>query len=157
MSELDDRPLGRARDRGPDAERLFRTALELVSSGVVLADGDGRIVLANQQVEHQFGYPHGELIGQRMDVLVPDALRMASGSESAAGLRAPKAAPPAPMPICSDSAGTVRGSRSKSRSGTLRTEDGCFVLASVGDVTAQRQQEQAHRDAVTEPARIRGG
>ena len=32
---------------------------------------------------------------------------------------------------------------------TLRTDDGCFVLASVGDVTAQRQQEQAHRDAAT--------
>ena len=31
----------------------------------------------------------------------------------------------------------------------MRTDDGCFVLASVGDVTAQRQQEQAHRDAVT--------
>ena len=115
MNELDERPLGRARDRGPDTKRLFRTALELVPSGVVLADGDGRIVLANQRVEHQFGYPHGELIGQRMDVLVPDALRMASGSEPEGAPRAPNRASPAPTPICSDSAGTVPGSRSKSR------------------------------------------
>jgi formate hydrogenlyase transcriptional activator len=149
MNELDDRPLGKARDRGPDAERLFRTALELVSSGVVLADGDGRIVLANEHVEHQFGYPHGELIGQRMDVLVPNALRMASDTESAAGRRTPG---PRFAGVDPDLFGQRRDGSRFPVEITLRqlgTGDGCFVLASVEDVTTQRQQEQAHRDTVT--------
>ena len=91
MSDRNDRPRGRARDRGPDAERLFRTALDLVSSGVVLADGDGRIVLANQQLEQQFGYPHGELIGQAgRDASSPTRCARRAAANGASSRRRPR-------------------------------------------------------------------
>ena len=64
-------PPGRTRDRRLDAERLFRAALELAAERRVLVDDGGKIVLVNHQLEQQFGYPSGELIGQAVDVLLP--------------------------------------------------------------------------------------
>ena len=59
---------------GLDAEGVLRVALDSLPSGVVLVAGGGTIVLANHQLERQFGYAHGELLGQPVEVLLPDAL-----------------------------------------------------------------------------------
>jgi PAS domain S-box-containing protein len=42
---------------------------------VLLVDGEGRITLANRQVEAMFGYDRAELLGEVVEVLVPEELR----------------------------------------------------------------------------------
>ena len=94
---------------------LSRLALEALPSGVVVVDGGGTIVLVNRQIEQQFGYAAHELIGQTMDVLVPDSLRMAHGADRLAFMPgADSAAHGRCVATCSGSAGTVPGFRWKS-------------------------------------------
>ncbi len=52
---------------------LFDSAL----NGVMVVDNNGRIVLQNAPMEKQFGYLREELIGQPVEILVPERLRSA--------------------------------------------------------------------------------
>jgi PAS domain S-box-containing protein len=57
------------------ADEKFRLAVEACPSGMVISDGDGTIVLVNSETERIFGYGRNELIGQSIDILVPERLR----------------------------------------------------------------------------------
>jgi len=57
------------------AEHLFRTAVEVSPAGMLMVDHDGRIVLANRQVEAMFGYQEGELQEQSLEQLLPTRFR----------------------------------------------------------------------------------
>src|SRR5688572_23133309 len=48
-------------------DALFRNA----TIGILVTDGEGRIVLANPFLLNQFGYKEAELIGERVEKLVP--------------------------------------------------------------------------------------
>lgn len=54
---------------------MFRLAVEACPSGMVMIDQDGRLVMVNTEIENQFGYSRDELIGQSVDMLVPERLR----------------------------------------------------------------------------------
>ena len=56
-------------------EAWFRGIIESAPDGMLVVDQSGKIMLVNQQVEVMFGYPHGELIGQAIEALVPDAVK----------------------------------------------------------------------------------
>ncbi len=56
-------------------DEQFRTLFESVPNGIVAVDLDGRIALVNARVEEMFGYARQELIGQPIEVLVPERLR----------------------------------------------------------------------------------
>ncbi len=53
----------------------FRAILDAAPDGMVLVETDGRILLANQEMEALFGYSREELIGQPVEMLVPRASR----------------------------------------------------------------------------------
>src|SRR5262245_27016031 len=53
----------------------FRLAIEAAPTGMIMLDDDGRIVLVNAQVEKLFGYPREEVVGQPIEMLVPERLR----------------------------------------------------------------------------------
>jgi PAS domain S-box-containing protein len=57
------------------AEEMFRLAVEACPSGMVMIDSDGNLVMVNSEIENQFGYAREELIGQSVDILVPERLR----------------------------------------------------------------------------------
>ena len=57
------------------AEERFRALLESAPDAMMLSNEDGRIVLCNSQCEKLFGYTHGELIGQPLEMLVPARYR----------------------------------------------------------------------------------
>src|ERR1700737_248653 len=61
-------------DRGL-AEEMFRLAVEACPSGMVMIDRDGKMVMVNTEIENQFGDAREELIGQPVDMLVPERLR----------------------------------------------------------------------------------
>ncbi|MBZ5516257.1 MAG: PAS domain S-box protein [Acidobacteriia bacterium] len=53
----------------------FRSLLESAPDSMVVADSQGRIVLANLQTERQFGYPRAELLGQSIEALMAEPSR----------------------------------------------------------------------------------
>jgi PAS domain S-box-containing protein len=58
-----------------ETEQFFRSVLELAPDGLMVVDAAGVIQLANAQVEKLFGYTRKELIGERVEMLVPADVR----------------------------------------------------------------------------------
>jgi two-component system sensor histidine kinase/response regulator len=58
-----------------ETEQYFRSVLERAPDGLLVVDADGTISMANAQCERLFGYTRGELVGQKVEMLVPDNIR----------------------------------------------------------------------------------
>ncbi len=56
-------------------ERRFRELLEAAPDAIIEVDREGRIILLNLATEKSFGYTREELLGKRVEVLIPDSLR----------------------------------------------------------------------------------
>ena len=65
------------------SEERFRGILESAADGIVISDAAGRIAMVNARAETLFGYPRSELLGQPIEILVPERFR-----EQHAGQRA---------------------------------------------------------------------
>ncbi len=61
--------------RTRETEQFFRNVLELAPDGLMVINADGVIQLANVQCEQLFGYTQDELIGKKVEMLVPDNIR----------------------------------------------------------------------------------
>ena len=59
----------------PLSDGMFVALLEAAPDAMVCIAADGRVVLVNAQAERLFGYQRAELIGQPVEILVPDAAR----------------------------------------------------------------------------------
>jgi PAS domain S-box-containing protein len=57
------------------ADEQFRLAIEAAPTGMLLMNLSGSIVLVNAQIEKLFGYPRSELLGQPIEMLVPQRMR----------------------------------------------------------------------------------
>ena len=55
-----------------EAMARFEELLEAAPDAIIEVDADGKIVLLNAVTEQMFGYSRQELLGQTVDVLVPD-------------------------------------------------------------------------------------
>ena len=129
---------------GQSAEAKFHAVLEAAPDAMICVDQGGCITLVNAQAERLFGYERPDLVGQRVEVLVPDAARVVHPAHRAAFF-----ADPSPRPM-----GTIRVA-GRRRDGSefpaeislipLEAEDGLWVSATIRDVTAQLEA-QAERD-----------
>jgi len=57
------------------SEARFRGILESAPDAMVIADAQGRIVLVNAETERLFGYRRDELVGQPVEILMPEQFR----------------------------------------------------------------------------------
>ncbi|MGD0023907.1 MAG: PAS domain S-box protein [Xanthobacteraceae bacterium] len=124
-------------------EDHFRLAVEAAPSGMVLADSDGRIVLVNGPAEKLFGYRRDELVGRKVEMLVPERFR---GTHLR--FRSGYAAQPSARPL-----GTGRDLFALRKDGTevpveiglspFTTDQGTMVLSAVVDITERKRSEQA--------------
>src|SRR6266536_1597445 len=116
----------------------FAGLLEAAPDAMVCADRDGRIALVNAQAERLFGYGRDELVGQPVEMLVPDEVR-----DAHPGHRAGYVGDPRPRPV-----GAGMELAGRRRDGTtfpaeislsaIDTDQGILVTAAVRDVTERR-------------------
>ena len=53
------------------SDAAFRAVVEEAPDAIVLVDREGRLAYVNAQAEDLFGYTRSEILGQRVEVLVP--------------------------------------------------------------------------------------
>ncbi len=58
-----------------DAAALFHAALDTVGEGIITIDSTSTIVVVNQEVQNIWGYTRDELIGQSIQLLMPEKFR----------------------------------------------------------------------------------
>jgi len=124
------------------ADELFRLLFEAAPNGLLAVNAAGRIVLLNAEVEKTFGYRREDLIGQAIEVLVPQRLRgrhvdQRTGFMAAARMR--------PMGTSNGLFGVRKdGSEFPIEVGldTVVTGTGEFVIAAISDVTERKRSEE---------------
>ena len=57
------------------SEERFRLVVEAAPNAMIMVDREGKINLVNTQVERLFGYTREELLGQKIEKLVPERYR----------------------------------------------------------------------------------
>lgn len=57
------------------SEQTLRDLIELLPDAVVVIDQGGVIVLVNEQTDRIFSYPRAEMLGQRIELLIPERYR----------------------------------------------------------------------------------
>lgn len=131
-------------------EQRFRQVVQEAPSAMVLIDERGRIVLFNRQAELTFGYQHAEVLGQAIEVLVPERFRKAHPGLRRGFLGQPEARP---MGVGRDLYGLRKdGIEFPVEIGLnpLLTEEGSMVLAAIVDITARRSTQQQLESALRE-------
>ena len=129
-------------------QEQFRLAFEAAPTGMLMTDGPGRIVLVNAQLEKLFGYAREELLGQRIEILVPERFRTHHP-----GLRDVFFADPTTRPM-----GVGRDLYGLRKNGTevpieiglnpLQTPEGDFVLSCVSDITERKRADERFQLAI---------
>ncbi len=71
------------------AETTLRLVVDSVSNGILLVNRDGTIAMASAVAERIFGYPADTLLGQPVEVLVPEGVRVAHRTHRATYIEAP--------------------------------------------------------------------
>lgn len=127
------------------AEATLHGLLEAAPDAILGIDASGAVVYANIQVERLFGYSRSELIGQPVEILVPDLTRSVHPSDRERYLRDPR---PRPMGAGMEFAGRRKDGTefpAEISLGALETEEGVLISAAVHDVS-DRLRVQAERD-----------
>ena len=131
----------------PLSDGIFVALLEAAPDAMVCIAADGRIVLVNAQAERLFGYERAELIGQPVEILVPDAARAVHSGHRAGYVASPRHRPMgAGMPLAGRrrDASTFPAEISLS---AIDTDEGILVAAAIRDVTAWLRMKDLERSS----------
>jgi two-component system, sensor histidine kinase and response regulator len=129
------------------AEERLRQLLDAAPDAIVVAGADGIIQMVNAQTSKLLGYTSDELVGESIDVLVPDAERAGHGAVREAFVAAPT--------VRAMGAGRELDARHKDGRAIpvsialspVETGDGLLVTAAIRDITDTRREHGRLRAA----------
>jgi len=67
--------MGSDKLQAEESEAYFRVLIESAPDAMVIVDDNGEIAIVNEQTERMFGYGRVELIGHKIEMLLPDRIR----------------------------------------------------------------------------------
>jgi PAS domain S-box-containing protein len=127
----------------------FHDLIEALPDGVVVINSDGFIVLVNEQAEALFGYPRSEMLGQAVELLMPERIRGEHVGFRQAYFRDPK-----PRPMGARALQLVGRRKDGSEVpveislSPLHTPEGLLVTSVVRDISARKREEAKFRTLV---------
>jgi PAS domain S-box-containing protein len=126
--------------------QLFQGLLESAPDAIVIVDHEGRIALVNGQAEKMFGYPRSEMLGQTIELLVPERHRDEHVGQRASYLEHPHLRP----------MGAGLNLSGRRKDGTelpveislspLARPEGLLVTAVIRDITERKRLQQIQRE-----------
>jgi PAS domain S-box-containing protein len=148
LNILDD--LGGEMDERTRLEERFRALLETAPDAIVIVDEAGRIVLVNAQTEKLFGFARSELLGQLVEVLLPERYRARHPQHRMRFSSDPRVRP----------MGTELELHGLRKDGTefpteillspVKTDEGVLVSAAIRDVSRTKEIEHQIRTSLKE-------
>ena len=121
----------------------FEALFNYASIGILITNAGGEIQMANKYIEHQFGYDEGELIGKKVEVLIPPRY-----TKKHVGHREKYSSDPhsRPMGLGMELSGLKKDGSEfpvEVSLGHYKIEGKNFALAFINDITQRKETEQA--------------